>query len=161
MTKRPCGCGERGRHKITCTLRDVSKPGYAKVIRTCGCSPQGRHKRTCSLSNVIDIPDDMYDGITDVQTLVHIGYGKPPNVSWYPNRERQQTIENRIAILVKRYKPFYLTTTSLDTDEEETWYIDAGNYAVVSKGLRKGIAVGHIKNCLEFLQGRRPLWYNI
>ena len=58
MTKRPCGCGERGRHKSTCNLRGISKPGYAKIIRTCGCSSQGRHKRTCSLSNIIDYSKD-------------------------------------------------------------------------------------------------------
>ena len=155
---RTCGCGKRGRHKPTCAEANKTTTVVKKaptLPRSCGCGARGRHKIECILSNK---SPPIYEGATDIHSLVTYGYGIPPHLSWYPHKGRQKTIENRLIRLVRRYKAFYLTTTSLDSNEEETWYIDAGNYAGVSEGPRKGIMVGHIKNCLEFLQGRRPLW---
>lgn len=155
---RTCGCGKRGRHKPTCAEANQTVTVIKKtpsIPRSCGCGARGRHKPTCEtlIKTVIT-----YEGATDIHSLVTYGYGIPPHLSWYPHKARQKTIENRLSRLVRRYKAFYLTTTSLDSNEEETWYIDAGNYAVISEGPRKGIMVGHIKNCLKFLQGKRPLW---
>ena len=87
-------------------------------------------------------------------------YGEPPKLSWYPHKTRQKTVENRIKRLVNKFKSFYLTTTSLDkgSEEEETWYVDSGNWAHKKDSNEYNILVGHIKNCLEFLGGRKPLW---
>ena len=95
-----------------------------------------------------------------IEKLYTEGYGKPPKLLWYPDKKRQTTTEHKIRSLVKRKKAFYLTTTSLDQDskEEETWYIDGGNWASKKSGGEYNIVVGHIKNCLEFLGGTRPLW---
>ena len=153
--QRPCGCGERGRHKPTCNLAGIVKPKVKKEPRTCGCGERGRHKPTCTLSSTVESVKDEYEGKTDSQSLYYSGYGKPPTLTWYPNRERQRTVENRIVKLVGRYKSFYLNTTSLDSNQEEMWYIDGGNWASCNDQ-----SVGHIKNCLEFLQGSKPLWYN-
>ena len=153
--KRPCGCGERGRHKPTCNLAGITKPIVMKEPRTCGCGERGRHKPTCTLSSMPKDVVNEYAGRTDMQGLYYAAYGKPPTLTWYPNKERQRTVENRIIKLVRRYKPFYLNTTSLDNVQEETWYIDAGNW--VSCGHR---LIGHVNNCLEFLDGNNPMWYN-
>ena len=153
--KRLCGCGERGRHKPTCNLAGVTKSIVKREPRTCGCGKRGRHKPTCTLSIMVKPVIDEYEGKTDLQSLYYSGYGQPPILTWYPNKEYQRTIENRIIRLVRRYKAFRLNTTSLDGNQEETWYVDAGNWASVN-----GKMIGHIKNCLEFLQGSKPLWYN-
>ena len=153
--KRPCGCGERGRHKPTCNLVGISKPIVKKEPRTCGCGIRGRHKPTCSLSDrAVPIVNE-YEGKTDIHSLYYAAYGKPPTLSWYPNKERQRTVENRITKLVRRYKPFYLNTTSLDNVQEETWYIDGGNWVSCDDQF-----IGHVNNCLEFLDGNHPMWYN-
>ena len=151
--KRPCGCGERGRHKPICNLAGVTKPKVKREPRTCGCGERGRHKPTCTLSSTVESVTDVYEDKTDLESLVYSAYGKPPHLEWYPDKERQKTVENKIIKLVKRKKPFYLMTNSLATGEKELWYIDAGNWASTN-----GIFVGHINNCLEFLQGRHPLW---
>ena len=153
--KRPCGCGERGRHKPTCNLVGVTKPIVKRESRTCGCGERGRHRPECSLGEGAKFIVNEYAGKTDTESLYYSGYGKPPTLTWYPNRERQRTIENRILKLVRRYKAFYLNTTSLDGNQEETWYIDGGNWVSINNEF-----IGHIKNCLEFLQGSKPLWYN-
>ena len=97
---------------------------------------------------------------SDIEKYYTEAYGKPPKLVWYPNKKRQLTVERRIKSLVKRKKAFYLTTTSLDQDsnEEETWYVDSGNWAHKKDSNEYNILVGHIKNCLEFLGGRKPLW---
>ena len=156
MANRPCGCGERGRHKPTCNLAGVTKPKVIREPRTCGCGESGRHKPTCSLTTTLKPVADEYEGKTDIKSLVHSAYGKPPTLTWYPNREHQRTVENRIIRLVGRYRSFYLNTLSVYTGELETWYIDGGNWAHVNDKL-----IGHIKNCLEFLDGRQPMWYNM
>ena len=98
----------------------------------------------------------------DIEKHYIEAYGKPPKLVWYPDKKRQVTVERRIASLVKRKKAFYLTTTSLDQDsnEEETWYVDGGNWASKKNDGKYNILVGHIKNCLKFLNGLRPLWGN-
>ena len=123
--------------------------------RTCGCWERGRHKPECSLSNKYVPIVNEYEGKTDINSIYYSAYGKPPTLTWYPDKERQRTVENRIVKLIRRFKPFYLNTKSLDTGEEETWYIDGGNWAWSNNKL-----VGHIKNCLKFLNGSKPLWYN-
>jgi len=144
--KRPCGCGERGRHRPICNLAGISKPKVIKEPRTCGCSQRGRHKPTCELSHVRIIDEDVYRGVTDIHELYTIAYGEKPHLTWYPNKAKQRTIENRIAKLVKKYKPFYVIT------EDETWYVDGGNWVTVVNGLREGTPIGHVKNCMEFLK---------
>ena len=156
MGNRPCGCGERGRRKPTCNLAGVVKPKVKREPRTCGCGERGRHKPICSLSDRVKPTINEYEGKTDMKSLYYSAYGKPPTLTWYPNKERQKTVENRIIKLVKRYKAFYLITNSLDTGEEETWYVDGGNW-VHKKDSHEPI--GHIKNCLDFLHGLRPMWY--
>ena len=148
--KRPCGCGERGRHKPTCNLVGTVKSKVKIEPRTCGCGERGRHKPDCSLSIRVEPKVNEYEGKTDVQSLYYSAYGKPPTLTWYPNKQRQRTIENRITKLVKRYKAFYLNTLSLETGENEHWYIDGGNW-VYNNDTKK--LIGHVKNCIEFLSG--------
>ena len=153
--KRPCGCGERGRHKPTCNLAGITKPKVKREPRTCGCGERGRHKPTCTLSSMPTDVINEYAGRTDMQGLYYAAYGKPPTLTWHPNRERQRTVENRIIKLVRRYKPFNLNTTSLDGNQEETWYVDGGNWVSCDNQF-----IGHVNNCLEFLDGNHPMWYN-
>ena len=155
MAKRPCGCGERGRHKPTCNLAGITKPKVNREPRTCGCGERGRHKPTCTLSSTVESVKDEYEGKTDMQSLYYSAYGKPPTLTWYPNKERQATVENRIIRLVKRYKAFYLNTTSLDNNKEETWFIDGGNWVSSDNQF-----IGRVNNCLEFLNGNHPMWYH-
>ena len=134
-------------------------------MRECGCEDRGRHQRTCSRhierkeKEAIPLEKEYPQGAS-VDELYNIGYGRPPHLSWYPNKPRQKTVERRIEKLVRRYRSFYLTTMSVDGDleEEETWYIDGGNWAskTGSNGYNK--VVGHIKNCLVFLGGMKPKW---
>ena len=131
-------------------------------MRNCGCADRGRHQRTCvkhteRKDNEIE---PMYSKDGNLQELYIQAYGKPPHLSWYPNKGRQKTVEHRIKNLVRRYKSFYLTTTSVDDDlqEEETWYIDGGNWASKTDSNGYNILIGHGKNCLEFLGGRQPKW---
>ena len=134
-------------------------------MRDCGCEDRGRHKRTC-LKHIdkqkisLDKEPESFTEDKSLYELYISGYGKPPHLSWYPNKDRQRTVERRIEKLVRRYKAFYLTTTSVDEsgETEETWYVDGGNWASKkdSDGYNKG--VGHIKNCLEFLDGHKPMW---
>jgi len=98
---------------------------------------------------------DKYESNPDTtQSMYYSAYGKPPILTWYPNREHQRTVENRIIKLVRRHKAFYLNTISLHGNQEETWYVDGGNWASANEKL-----IGHVKNCLEFLEGRKPMWY--
>ena len=134
-------------------------------MRECGCEDRGRHKRTC-LKHIdkqtipINKEHENYTKDMSLDELYINVYGKSPSLSWYPNKERQRTVERRIEKLVRRYRAFYLTTSSVDnpSEEEETWYIDGGNWAskLDADGYNK--PVGHIKNCLEFLGGRQPKW---
>ena len=138
-------------------------------MRKCGCDDRGRHKRTCQLhiqrkqeEGIVDvqIPYDGEDTDEHLSYLFVQAYGKPPHLEWFPNKIRQATIEKRITNYVKRFKPFYLTTTTMDkdSDEVETWYIDGGNWAYKKGSNEYNILVGHIKNCLEFVNGRQPKW---
>ena len=152
---RICGCGKRGRHKPTCAEANKTTTVVKKaptLPRSCGCGARGKHKLECILSNK---SVSIYEGPTDIHSLVIYGYGIPPHLYWYPHKDRQKTIENRLIRLVRRYKAFYLNTTSLDNNQEETWYIDGGNWVSVNNEF-----IGHIKNCLEFLDGNSPMWYN-
>jgi len=133
-------------------------------VRDCGCEDRGRHKRTC-LKHIErkekgDVPVEECPQGASLHELYIAGYGKPLQLSWYPNKDRQRTVERRIEKLVRRYKAFYLTTSSLDSlsEEEETWYVDGGNWASKKDSNGYNILVGHIKNCLEFLDGNRPIW---
>jgi hypothetical protein len=133
-------------------------------LRDCGCEDRGRHKRTC-LKHVerkekgIAPAEEYLQGVS-LHELYIAGYGKPPHLSWYPDKDRQKTVERRIEKLVRRYKAFYLTTNSVDdlSEEEETWFIDGGNWASKKDSDGYNILIGHITNCLEFLDGRKPIW---
>ena len=73
--KRPCGCGERGRHKSTCNKIGIKIIKEKKRPRNCGCGERGRHKPECSLSNKpIPIVDE-YEGKMDLQSLYYSAYG--------------------------------------------------------------------------------------
>ena len=142
-------------------------------MRNCGCDDRGRHKRTCQIhiqrkeKEEVDTDGNVYkpykegdDKNEHIHNLFIRGYGKPAYVEWYPSKTRQSTVENRIKRYVKRYKAFYLTTNSLDKDSNqvETWYVDGGNWVYKKDGEQYNILVGHVKNCLPFLDGRQPLW---
>lgn len=135
-------------------------------MRDCGCEDRGRHKRTClkhierkEKEDVSTEKKHLEDG-ANLYELYIAGYGEPPYLSWYPNKDRQRTVERRIEGLVGRYKAFYLTTSSLDnpSEEDETWYVSGGAWASKKDSDGYNILVGHIKNCLEFLDGRQPKW---
>jgi len=142
-------------------------------MRNCGCNNKGRHRRTCKMhiqtkqkeevNTIGNIHETHSESNSEKQSLSNLyiqAYGKTPHVKWYPNKTRQSTIENRIKRYVKRFKAFYITTTSLDKDSDntETWYVDGGNWAFKKELNEYNILVGHVKNCLPFLGGRRPLW---
>lgn len=134
-------------------------------MRNCGCEDRGRHKRTClkhiDKHNIpIDKEPESFIEDKSLNELYVNAYGKPPSLSWYPNKERQRTVERRIEKLVRRYKAFYLTTTSIDelAETDETWFIDGGNWASKTDSNGYNVLVGHIKNCLEFLDGNQPKW---
>jgi len=142
-------------------------------MRNCGCDDRGRHKKTCQVhiqrkeKEEVNAVGNIYkpykEGDDPDEYLYHLyiqGYGKPPRLEWYPSKTRQSTMENRIKRYVKRFKAFHLTTTSLDkdSDEVETWYVDGGNWVYKKTDNQYNILVGHVKNCLPFLGGRRPLW---
>ena len=143
---RTCGCGKRGRHKPTCIESTKPKLVIEKAVtlpRSCGCGARGRHKKECSL-----IPEP-----TNITELYYDAYGKPPQVTWFRNKSRQTTIERRIKSLVRRYKAFYLTIA----DGDEVWYIDGGNWAHQIYDNNKYNLIGHIKNLIPFLGGKRPI----
>jgi len=126
-------------------------------LRDCGCEDRGRHKRTCvkhveRKEQESVLPEIKYPENGDMRELYIAAYGKPMHLSWYPNKDKQRTVERKIERLVRRYKAFYLTTSSLDnlSEEEETWYIDGGNWASKKDSNGYNILVGHIKNCLEY-----------
>ena len=76
--------------------------------------------------------------------------------------KRTKVIERRIRSLLRRSKPFYLTTLSIEDNETiEEWYIDSGGWVSI-QGRESGNykTLGHIKNCLEFLDGGQPMWYD-
>tara|TARA_R110000824_G_scaffold397369_1_gene600210 strand:- start:1029 stop:1436 length:408 start_codon:yes stop_codon:yes gene_type:complete len=131
-------------------------------LRACGCEDRGRHRRTCikHIERAGQVSVLSENDSADFYELYIAGYGKPPHLSWYPNKSRQSLVERRIEKLIRRYKAFYLTTSSLDnsSEEEETWFIDGGNWASKKDLSGYNIPIGHIKNCLEFLNGRQPKW---
>ena len=135
MGKRTCGCGERGRHKPTCSLLPVSQI-------------QLKEEETLSVSNDTDFMRQLYNKY----------YGKPPELEWSFLKERQATVEKRIKRLVIKMKPFYLTVTKPD-DTIEEWFIDGGNWASAKQanGKYHGM-VGHINNLLPFIKGRSIIW---
>ena len=77
--------------------------------------------------------------------------------------KRTQVIERRIRSLLRRSKPFYLTTLSIEDNETiEEWYIDSGGW-VSRRGELQDVqykCIGHIKNLLKFLDGNQPMWYD-
>tara|TARA_R110000824_G_scaffold221077_1_gene408206 strand:- start:434 stop:859 length:426 start_codon:yes stop_codon:yes gene_type:complete len=134
-------------------------------LRECGCEDRGRHKRTClkhteRKGQENTLPEKAYSKEVSMRDLYTAGYGEPPHLSWYPNKDKQRTVEHKIEGFVRRHKAFYLTTISLEdlSEEEETWYIDGGNWASKTDSNGYNKLIGHIKNCLEFLGGRRPKW---
>ena len=116
-------------------------------MRTCGCGERGRHKKDC-VNRAIE-PQQTKKGL---QALYYEGYGKPPKITWYRSKSRQATVERRITSLVRRYKSFYLTIA----DAGEVWYIDGGNWATQQKPENNKL-IGHVKNLLPFLNGKRPV----
>ena len=165
---RTCGCGKRGRHKPTCSETGKPTQVIKKSIvpsRSCGCGTRGRHKKECALRQLdktIQIIPELNSESKSLYELYISGYGKPPSLSWYPNKTRQRTVERRIGKLVSRYKAFYLTTittSSLDNPsaEKETWFIDGGNWISKMSSEGKYNLVGHVKNVLPFLQGSNPI----
>ena len=51
---------------------------------------------------------------------------------------------------------------SLDNLNEETWFVDSWGWAFTKNYNNKyNNLLGHIKNCLEFLNGPRPKWFNL
>lgn len=117
-------------------------------MRTCGCGERGRHKKECTSK-----PIETKHIEKSLKALYYEGYGKPPRITWYRSKSRQATIERRIKSLVRRYKPFYLTIE----DEEEVWYIDGGNWTHQIYNNNKYNLIGHIKNLIPFLGGKRPI----
>ena len=85
--------------------------------------------------------------------LGRYGLPSPPTLTLLGTRTK--TVKKRIRSLVKRKKPFYLHTVSLDGTEEQKWFVDSGNWAS-----NKNEFLGHIKNCLEFFGGSQPLWFD-
>ena len=77
--------------------------------------------------------------------------------------KRTKAVESRIRNLLRRNKPFYLTTVSIEDGKTiEEWFVSSGGWVYISDPLT-GIykdALGHIKNCLLFLNGNNPIWYD-
>ena len=138
MGKRSCGCGERGRHKPTCSLKAVS-------------TVQIKEEEILSIKDDVDFMRQLYNKY----------YGKPPKLEWSFIKERQATVEKRIKRLVIKMKPFYLTVTKPDAVIEE-WFIDGGNWASAQQldGKYRGM-VGHINNLLPFLKGRSTILWEL
>jgi len=160
---RPCGCGDRGRHKPTC---DLASPPKAKVIkepRACGCSALGRHKKECGTVSAVPIPMEVMED----DEVLSLGGGNDdeevewirPTLTWLPDKKRQKTVEKRIRSLMRRRRSFYLDTINFD-NERETWFVDSFSW-VTQLDPETGIYseyVGHLKNCLQFLGGSKGLW---
>ena len=160
---RPCGCGDRGRHKPTC---DLASPPKAKVIkepRACGCSALGRHKKECGTVSAVPILMEVMEddevlflgGANDDEEVEWIR----PTLTWLPDKKRQKTVEKRIRSLMRRRRSFYLDTINFDS-ERETWFVDSFSW-VTQLDPETGIYseyVGHLKNCLQFLGGSKGLW---
>ena len=71
--------------------------------------------------------------------------------------KRTKTAERRIRSLLKRRKPFFLTTLNVeDNQTEEVWFVDSRGWV----SMNESIGLVHIKNCLEFLGGPQPIWYD-
>jgi len=104
---RPCGCGDRGRHKFTCDVMGVPEPVIIREPRTCGCQAKGRHKKECGTVSAVPIPmDDEGWGIggdSDDEEAEWIR----PTLTWLPDKKRQKTVERRIRSLMRRRRSFY------------------------------------------------------
>lgn len=75
--------------------------------------------------------------------------------------KRTKTVQKKIKSNLKRHKPFFLTTMSLDNLNKETWFIDSWGWASVkTENGKYNRLIGHINNCLEFLDGPKPRWYD-
>ena len=116
-------------------------------MRTCGCGKKGRHKKDCVTKTT-----EPKHPKKNIEALYNEAYGKPPRITWYRSKSRQATVERRITRLVRRYKAFYLTIA----DADEVWYIDGGNWASQQKPKYNKL-LGHVKNLLPFLGGKRPI----
>ena len=90
----------------------------------------------------------------DMHQTVEKYYGKAPYIKWSFNKTKQATVEKKINSLVHRMKAFYLTITNID-DTIEEWYVDGGNWVSELRGGKFSSSVGHVRNLLPFLTGRR------
>ncbi len=54
-----------------------------------------------------------YEGKTDINSIYYSAYGKPPTLTWYPDKERQRTVENRIVKLIRRFLYTYGTDSNI------------------------------------------------
>ena len=63
-----------------------------------------------------------------------------------------------LGILISLGKALLSVGLNNSSEEEETWFIDGGNWASKKDLSGYNIPIGHIKNCLEFLNGRQPKW---
>ena len=80
----------------------------------------------------------------------------PPEVKYNPNHKRTKGAEKRIRSFLRRKKTFLLHTVSVeDNKTKETWHVDSGGWASVTNK-----SLGHLVNCLEFLGGSQPIWYD-
>ena len=77
--------------------------------------------------------------------------------------KRTKTVERRIRSLIKRRKAFYLKTLSVEDNQTiETWYVDSGGWAYTTDPESNvyNTCIAHIANCLKFLNGSHPIWYD-
>ena len=76
--------------------------------------------------------------------------------------KRTKTVEKRILSLLRRRKGFLLTTLSVkDNMTTEEWHVDSWGWVyVMNSETGKTSLQGHIKNCLQFLNGSKPMWYD-
>ncbi len=86
-----------------------------------------------------------------------------PEIKYNPNHKRTKGAEKRIRSFLRRRKTFILHTVSVeDNKTKETWYVDSGGWAsvMIPNTDKFSKSLGHIVNCLEFLGGSQPIWYD-
>ena len=84
-----------------------------------------------------------------------------PTLQWYPHKKRQKGVEKRIRSLLRRRKAFYLETTDFEGNNT-IWSVSGFGWASDKSGNPDNDlwdhTIGHINNCLEFLDGPQRLW---
>ena len=100
-----------------------------------------------------------------------------PTLQWYPHKKRQKGVEKlmehinneinvigvekRIRSLLRRRKAFYLETTDFEGNNT-IWSVSGFGWASDKSGNPDNDlwdhTIGHINNCLEFLDGPQSLW---